>query len=190
MEKRPEILNLVFIGFMTSGKSTQARLFAKAWDWTLIDTDELISRKTGRTPAEIITADGEESFRRIETETLRELVAAKPRHHVISTGGGLAAQEENWPLLRELGPIVALWVRPETAVYRHRNASKKVSRPLLEGDDPFGAATRLFEKREPFYQRADIQLQTDDKTKDLVQNELLEKLAFKFELPVKKLNPA
>jgi len=177
------IKNLVFVGFMTSGKSTQARLFAKAWGWKLVDTDELIAEQTGRTPAEIIAADGEESFRRIETETLRKLAEAAPEHHVISTGGGMAAREENWPLLRALGPIVALWVSPETAVYRHNNASRKVKRPLLETDDPVASARTLLERRMPFYQRAEIQLKTDGKVKDAVQNELMEKLARLYELP-------
>ncbi len=182
------IENLVFIGFMTSGKSTQARLFAKAWGWTLVDTDDLIAEKTGRTPGEIIAADGEESFRRIETETLRALVSTSPKHHVVSTGGGMAAREENWPLLKALGPIVALWVSPETAVYRHNNASRKVKRPLLETEDPVNRAKELLEKRMPFYERAEIQLKTDGKVKDAVQNELTEKLARLYELPPPKRN--
>ncbi len=184
----PPLDNLVFAGFMTSGKSTQARLFAKLWDWELVDTDELIEAKTGRTPGEIITKDGEEAFRRIETEWLKSFVATNPRHCVVSTGGGMAAREENWPLLQQIGPVVALWVSAETAVYRHNNASRKVRRPLLETGDPVNAAQKLLDRRMPFYQRADIQLSTDGKAKDAVQNELLEKLARLYTVP-KSHNP-
>ncbi|MCW5827714.1 MAG: shikimate kinase [Deltaproteobacteria bacterium] len=175
--------NLVLIGFPTAGKSTQARLFAKRWGWRLMDTDELIAGTTGRKPGDIIAQDGEEAFRRIETETLQRFVDSGPRHHVVSTGGGLVSREENWPLIRRLGPVIALLVKPETAVYRQANASHRVRRPLLEGDDPARKARELMERRMPYYGRAEFQLHTDGMTKDAVQNELVSLLATRYRLP-------
>lgn len=90
--------NIAFIGMPGSGKTTLSKEIAKSLKRELIDTDEEVYKKTGKTPKEIIESLGEDEFRKIETEVLNEL--SLKRGVVISTGGGIVTKKENYFLLK------------------------------------------------------------------------------------------
>ena len=98
--------NLVLIGFMGSGKSSVGRLAAKALGFQFVDTDHLITERTGKQISEIFETEGEESFRAQETKALEEL--STRIHCVISTGGGAVLSPKNRGLLREIGFVACL----------------------------------------------------------------------------------
>lgn len=62
----------VLVGLPGSGKSTIGRRLAKALGVSLLDTDAAIEQQAGRSIAEIFATDGEEEFRRIEEEVVRD----------------------------------------------------------------------------------------------------------------------
>ena len=76
----------VLIGLPGSGKSTIGRRLAKALGLTMFDTDVAIEERTGRSIAEIFTAEGEAGFRRIEEEVIRD--ALQTHDGILSLGGG------------------------------------------------------------------------------------------------------
>ncbi len=94
--------NIILIGMPGSGKSTIAALLAKMTGRKLVDTDEEIRTRFG-SPADIINSHGEDEFRKIETEVLREF--GRESGLIISTGGGVVTREENLPLLSQNGRI-------------------------------------------------------------------------------------
>lgn len=95
--------NIVLIGMPGCGKSTVGKILACMTDKEFVDSDDCIS-DMGRTPAEIITADGEAEFRKIETQVLSEL--CKKSGLVIATGGGCVTVEENHDILRQNATVV------------------------------------------------------------------------------------
>ena len=64
-------------GFMASGKTTIGRLLADELDWQFVDLDKEIEAQQGISIAEIFDTRGEQEFRRIETEAIRQ--PANPR---------------------------------------------------------------------------------------------------------------
>ncbi len=62
----------MLVGLPGSGKSTIGRRLAKAMGLTLLDTDAAIEEKTGRSIADIFGTDGEQAFRQIEEEVIRD----------------------------------------------------------------------------------------------------------------------
>ena len=58
-----------------SGKTTVGRLLAARLGWPLVDSDEVIEERTGRTVREILQTDGEPAFRALETAALRRRAA-------------------------------------------------------------------------------------------------------------------
>lgn len=98
--------NIVLIGMPGCGKSTIGKILAEITGRSFIDTDTVIGELTGKHPAEIIRESGEDAFRDIETQAVREI--SKRSGTVIATGGGIVKRSENIPLLRQNGRIIYL----------------------------------------------------------------------------------
>lgn len=98
--------NIILIGMPGSGKSTAGRALAERLGRQFHDTDEEVTRLTGRTPADIIKTDGEAAFRAAEHEAVRGV--GKLSGCVIATGGGVVTYEKNRDPLRQNGIIVFL----------------------------------------------------------------------------------
>ena len=89
---------IVITGFMGCGKSKIARALARRLDVPVIDLDDVITARQGRTPAQLITEEGEPAFRAIESATLRETLKTIPVG-VIALGGGAWIEETNRDLI-------------------------------------------------------------------------------------------
>ena len=100
--------NIILIGFMGSGKSTVGKFVANNNNMKQIDTDWYIESKQNRKISEIFETDGEEAFRRMETDCIKELLKNGDNKYIVSVGGGLPMKEENRGLLHQLGTIVYL----------------------------------------------------------------------------------
>ncbi len=103
---RQDTENIILIGMPGAGKSTVSRIVAQKLGRQFFDTDDVFCEKFGRSPAEVITAEGEEIFRNMESEVILEL--GKKSGAVISCGGGVVTKERNYSPLHQNGVIVFL----------------------------------------------------------------------------------
>ena len=95
--------NIVLIGMPSAGKTQIGKLLSETLDMPFFDSDEEIKKSTGKTPAEIINADGEAAFRQTESGIIHTL--SLKNHCVIATGGGAVLKEENVLNLKANGRI-------------------------------------------------------------------------------------
>ncbi len=146
--ERPRVF---LVGFMAAGKTTVGRVLARALDFEFKDLDREVEGEANRTIAAIFAEDGEEAFRRRETEALGRLCAG-PRV-VVATGGGAFVSAANAALIAHSGWSVWLDVPWEVALARLARSAG--SRPLFSDPE---AALRLYESRVPAYRRADLHL--------------------------------
>lgn len=129
--------NIVLIGMPGSGKSTIGAALAKLMNRTLVDLDEKIIQAAEKGIPEIFSQDGEEVFRRIESEQAAYYGAKTGL--IIATGGGIVMRERNYAPLRQNGRLYHI-VR-DTAHLGRRG------RPLsLEAD-----LDQLYAERLPWY---------------------------------------
>jgi len=142
--------NMILIGFMGAGKTSVGEELAGRFGKTLIDTDRMIEERAGMSISDIFAVQGEEAFRRLETEVLEQLIS-EASGEMISVGGGLPLREENRKLLKKLGTVIYLRVRPETVLARLKGDT---TRPLLQGDDVEEKVNNLLSKRGPIYELA------------------------------------
>jgi len=153
------IRNLTLTGFMGSGKSTVGRMAASLLRFQFLDTDHLIERRAGMRIADMFQQRGEAAFRTLEQEVVAEL--AVRQEVVIATGGGVVVNPDNLASLKQHSLVVCLWASPETVWNRVRHSSH---RPLLKDANPLARIRQLLAERRPFYQQADVLVQTELRT--------------------------
>ena len=162
--------NLVLTGFMGSGKTSLGIRLSYRLKMPVEDTDKLIERREGRSISEIFAVEGEAYFRRKETELLEELGAKRQNVRIYSVGGGTPVNPENRKLLKRMGTVVWLRIRPETVYERLKGDT---TRPLLQCEDPLGRIRKLLESRREAYEScADIVVDVDG----LEMEEILRKI--------------
>lgn len=148
------------VGFMASGKSTIGRALAHRLGWSFFDSDDEIEAAEKCTVAEIFAARGEQEFRRIECEIIRQHVRwiERGRPAVLALGGGAFLE----PATRELvlGNGIAVWLDcPFETV--ERRVAQTTHRPLARDPRQFA---QLYHLRRPCYSLADVHvaIQSDD----------------------------
>jgi shikimate kinase len=148
--------NLFLIGPMGAGKSSIGRRLARHFDMPCIDLDAAIEEHTGVSVATIFEIEGEQGFRRRESELLADLTARSGI--VLATGGGAVLAAANRRLLRERGFVV--WL--ETGVDRQMlRLARDRKRPLLDTPDRRGRLEVLARERDPLYRElADLAVQS------------------------------
>ena len=150
--------NIVLIGFMGSGKTTVGKSLEEKTDMVFVDTDELIEAYEGCKISEIFADKGETYFRRLENKTLKNLLTSV-NDKIISTGGGIVTNQDNIPILKQLGKVYYLKIKPETVVERLEGDK---TRPLLMGEDKLVKVEQLMADRKELYEMAaDKTIDTD-----------------------------
>jgi shikimate kinase len=138
--------NLYLVGPMGVGKTTIGRLIARKLGRQFIDLDVEIEHRAGAEIPWIFDVEGEDGFRRRESELLEEY--AGERNLVVSTGGGVVLKPENRSVLQRSGLVVFLNATVEQ-LYERLLKDKK--RPLLQVPDRKAAIQHLKHNRDPLY---------------------------------------
>ena len=132
-----QVRNVVLIGMPGCGKSAVGRALARRLGKEFVDLDALAVRRAGKPIPEIFAQEGEEAFRALESEIVRE--AGARTGCVLSTGGGVVTREENAAPLHQNGIIVHLT--------RDIDRLPKAGRPVSQGTD----LQQLWARRAPLY---------------------------------------
>ncbi|MET3574778.1 shikimate kinase [Bhargavaea ullalensis] len=146
------------IGYMGSGKSAIGRRLSYALKMPYYDMDREIERKLGMKIPEIFETFGEEHFRALETEFLKEF---RDEWCIISTGGGTPIRPENREIMRKTGlvlflnaPFHEIWRRIRTD--RNRPIVQRSTREELQN---------LYNERKKIYRRtAHITVNTEGRS--------------------------
>ena len=180
MLESPQHSLIALTGFMGSGKSSVGHALALVLKWRFVDLDCEIERAQGRKIREIFASEGEPRFRQVEAASLRSVLATAPRPLVLATGGGTYVQSQNAELLRAQDAFV-VFLEGSAEVLLRRCCGKgevdEAVRPLARDRDTF---VKLYEQRLPFYRRADLTVNSDNKHPGMVAREIAKQLGLNF----------
>lgn len=142
---------VVLVGMMGAGKTAVGKALAARLEVPFLDSDAEIEAAANMTIAEIFERDGEEFFRKRETEVIERLLDTQCA--VLSTGGGAFLSARNRDLISAKG--VSVWLNADLRLLwsrvRHKN-----TRPLLQTANPFQTLRAIYEARVPIYALADL----------------------------------
>lgn len=133
-------------GFMGCGKSTVGKALAERLGWEFIDLDSRIEHKKGMTAAEIISSEGEEAFRAVEAECLRDVVVMHQltgENLVLALGGGTVTIKSVQHLI--FGETTCVFLKTSIDTIKSRIGEAPASRPLFS-DELYGERMKLYEK--------------------------------------------
>lgn len=139
---RQGLENIVLIGMPGAGKTSVGQALAEKTGMDFVDLDEAIKEAQGRSPEDIIRAEGIDAFRGIETRALRRLTReGKPGQSpfILACGGGIVEREENRDLVRENG--IVIWLE------RDLEDLPLDGRPVSQEDGP----EKIYERRKHTY---------------------------------------
>jgi shikimate kinase len=160
--------NIALTGFMAVGKSAVGQRLSRRLGMKFVDLDRAVEKKEGMKVGAIFEQKGEDYFRSVEKQVLKEVLRRDGQ--VIATGGGVVMDEENLSLLKERSFLVWL-TAPVRILLRRAGAAK--GRPLLEGQDRRKRVEELLERRQPRYARADVSIDTGFLSVDEVVEEII-----------------
>ncbi len=154
-----QMRNIVLIGMPGCGKTTVGTALAKLTGRRFVDCDIELVKRDGRTIPEIFAEDGEEGFRRIESEVTADI--AKESGLIIATGGGVVTRERNYDPLHQNSIIVCL--------KRDLNDLATDGRPLSKSRN----LSEMEKERAPMYARfADLTVKVhggEETAKDIME---------------------
>ena len=140
---------IVLIGLMGSGKTTVGRALASRLNLVFRDSDEAVEKTAKTSVREIFENQGEEIFRKLESQALIDLCDARSSI-VLAVAGGAIIARSNRDLLQKNAQCI-VWLDAPTPTLISRTGRGK-HRPLLDGD-PVGSLNKMRLDREPLYQQ-------------------------------------
>ena len=147
--------NIVLVGMPSCGKTTIGRGLAAKLGRRFIDTDTEIVKEHGEIPV-IFAEEGEEAFRRYESEVLARVT--KEHGQIIATGGGAVERERNRLNMRQNGVVVY--------IKRPLELLSDEGRPLSKG----GRIQSLYDRRAPLYEGvSDVVVTNEGKPEEAVE---------------------
>ncbi len=163
--------SIVLIGVPGAGKSTIGELIAAHLGRPFVDSDHVIEQRAGKPIADIFTTDGEPAFRKLEADTIADVLAGPDA--VVSLGGGALGNEATRELVKA---HTVLWLQTGLAQAVDRVGLNR-NRPLLLGNVR-GQLASLMTAREPIYREAaNLAVDTSELTIEEVTHAALAVLA-------------
>ena len=162
---------IVLTGMSGSGKSTVGKFLSKHLNVRFIDIDEQITIKEEKSINEIFAQNGEQYFRNIEAEIIKDIF--KDENLVIALGGGAFENEQTRNFLLKNSAVVYLKTSENIIYERLKNTS---DRPLLN-DMTLERIKSILNTRKNNYELAHFTILTDNKSIEEIGSEIIKTCA-------------
>jgi shikimate kinase len=170
MKKKQQFRPILITGFMGAGKTSAAAALARKLDCPVIDLDNFIREREGRTAQTIIEEEGEARFREIESAALRDVLESGSAR-VVALGGGTWTIADNRALVREHNGLTIWLDAPFELCWQRMQNEGDALRPLARERE---SARALYDARLPLYRKAERQIEIDeDKSAEWIAAEIV-----------------
>ncbi|SFN85385.1 shikimate kinase [Bizionia echini] len=168
-------MNIILLGYMTSGKSVIGKKLSQILKKPFQDLDDYIEKKEGKTISDIFTTKGEIYFRKVEAMHLESFL--QQNNMILSLGGGTPCYGNNMNLIKQQLNTQSIYLNVSVAELSKRLYLNKENRPLvahLQSEDAVAefVGKHIFE-RVNFYNQADIIVNANNSPEKIIDDILL-----------------
>ena len=168
-------MTLFLIGYMGSGKSVVGQNLAEVLGYNYLDFDDYISEKEQCSITDIFESKGEIYFRKAEYKYLNDLLGSS--HTVVSLGGGTPCYGNNMKTLLSMNDAHVIYLKASIPTLTQRLFEERNKRPLIAHiisiDELMEFIGKHLFERAPFYEQANMIINSNDKTKEEIVEEIL-----------------
>lgn len=163
---------IALIGMMGCGKSTIAQKLSEKIKIPFVELDMEFEKKYNITIKDFFRKFSENMFRKFESELLEDFL--KNDEIILSTGGGVILGVKNRELIFNRKVLSIYLKTSQEEIYNRIKYDK--TRPLLLGANMKEKIDEILSKREKYYLKADIIIQTDAKSPDEIVEEIVKRI--------------
>ncbi len=154
---------IALIGLRGAGKTALGQRLADHLGFPFIELSREIEQFAGCQISEIHNLYGANAYRRYERRALEEAIQIYPEV-VIATPGGLVSDSANFNVL--LSHCTTVWLQADAADHMGRVAAQGDMRPMAASREAMEDLKRILEGRSAFYSKADMTINTSERTED------------------------
>lgn len=151
--------NIIFVGFMGTGKTTVGRRVSGKLNMDFYDTDEYIKRCENMPVSEVLTKKGRKYFEGAQRFAVQNICENK--NALIATGGSTLSDDVCREMIFKNGITVWLRAKPETIYENLKNSHNK--RAELSGKS-LDEIIKVLEEYSKHYAQSDIVVDVDENT--------------------------
>ena len=152
---------IALIGLRGAGKSTLGQKLAHGLGLPFVELDREVEKEAGAKLGEVFAMYGQDAFRRFERRALQRVLNQNERA-VIAAGGSLVTDPDTYKLL--LDRCLCVWLKASPEEHMARVIAQGDMRPFKGRSAALDEIRRLLADRERLYGRADVTLDTSDKS--------------------------
>jgi XRE family aerobic/anaerobic benzoate catabolism transcriptional regulator len=164
---------VALIGLRGAGKSSLGRMLAAHRGVRFVELDHEVERQTRMELRDIFEMHGQDGFRRLERQTLEQLLAGE-EPMVLAAGGGIVAEAATFELL--LSRCRTVWVRAAPEEHMQRVVTQGDERPMRDNHQAMDDLRAILASREALYAKADLTLDNQGRSLEASLDELIRRL--------------
>jgi XRE family aerobic/anaerobic benzoate catabolism transcriptional regulator len=148
---------VALVGLRGAGKSTLGRMLAQHFDSPFVELDRRVEEDYGASIPDLIEMSGTATFRRHERRALDRVISAH-ENAVITTAGGIVANQETYALL--LRRTHTIWIKARPEDHMSRVMAQGDFRPMAQNREAMADLMAILEARRADYGRAQAHVDT------------------------------
>lgn len=166
---------IALVGLRGAGKSSVGPLLARALNMPFVELNDLVAERAGMALSEVFSIYGQAGFRRLERDSVEQVIAHYPQV-IIATGGGIVAEPSTYELLLHSFFVYWLYATPEVHFHRvMRQHDARIATPALR-DEAMANIVASFDARRKLYALAHAQLDTTNLTVEQASEQVFTRL--------------
>jgi XRE family transcriptional regulator, aerobic/anaerobic benzoate catabolism transcriptional regulator len=170
-KENSRLSRIALIGLRGAGKSTLGRKLGETLKYRFVELDQRIEELSGMDSTQIHSMLGQSAYRRYEFAALRSLVDSDVEKLVIAAPGSIVSEPETYNYLR--ANCFSVWIQASPEEHMSRVIAQGDMRPMSGNREAMKDLRRILATREPLYAKADIAINTSERTIDQALEDLV-----------------